>query len=240
MEEAAFSFEGPSEEINYSDIERWMTLASAAVLIAFGVSRRTVPGLGLALAAAPLAYRGVAGTWPRFNGFPSDDTRVALSGDRGVHVRESVRLEKPVAEIYRFWRRLENLPRFMTHLKRVTDLGNARSHWEAQGPAGVTVEWDAEIINDVENSVIGWRSLPGSGVVTAGSVNFSTARGGRSTEVRVHLQYRPPAGRAGALLAGVLGRNPARMIREDLRLFKQLLEAGEVPRAAAEDSRTRR
>ena len=235
MEETVFAFEGPTEDINYSDLERWMTLASATALIAFGVTRRTVPGLGLALAAAPLAYRGIAGTWPRFNGFPSDDTRVALSGDRGVHVRESVRLEKPVAEVYRFWRRLENLPRFMAHLKRVTDLGNGRSRWEAQGPADLTVAWDAEIINDVENSVIGWRSLPGSDVVTAGSVNFSTARGGRSTEVRVRLQYQPPAGRAGALLAGAFGRSPAQMIREDLRRFKQLLEAGEMPRVTAED-----
>ena len=90
-----------------------------------------------------------------------------------------------------------------------------------------------EIINDVENSVIGWKSLPGSDVVTAGSVNFSTVRAGRSTQVSVHLQYSPPASRAGALLAGIFGRNPASMIREDLRRLKQLLEAGEIARAQA-------
>lgn len=223
------------DQVAYSEIERWVTLATAGALMAYGFSRRNVPGMCLAVAAAPLVFKGVSGSWPLLNGVLSTgDTRVALSADRGIHVRESIRLEQPIAEVYRFWRSLENLPRFMTHLRCVTDLGNGRSHWEANGPADVKVEWDAEIINDVGNSVIGWKSLPGSDVVTAGSVNFSTVRAGRSTQVSVHLQYSPPAGRAGALLASIFGRNPASMIREDLRRLKQLLEAGEVARADAD------
>jgi uncharacterized membrane protein len=223
------------DQVAYSEVERWVTLATAGALMAYGLSRRTFPGMCLAAAAAPLAYKGMAGAWPGLNGaHASDDTRVALAANRGIHVRESIRLEKPIAEVYRFWRSLENLPRFMTHLRQVTDSGNGRSHWEAKGPANVKVEWDAEIINDVENSVIGWKSLPGSDVVTAGSVNFSTVRGGRSTQVAVHLQYSPPAGRAGKLLSTVLGRNPRSMIREDLRQLKQLLEAGEIARVKAD------
>jgi uncharacterized membrane protein len=229
------TLESIEDQVSYSEVERWVTLATATALIAYGFSRRTIPGICLAVAAAPLAFKGVAGTWPRPNGATaSDDTRVKLSGERGLHVRESIRLEKPIADVYRFWRNLENLPRFMTHLRRVTDLGSGRSHWEANGPAHVKVEWDAEIINEVENSVIGWRSLPGSDVVTAGSVNFSSVRAGRSTQVAVHLQYSPPAGRAGALLAAIFGRNPSHMIREDLRHLKQLLEAGEIPRVQPE------
>ena len=99
--------------------------------------------------------------------------------------------------------------------------------------------WDAEIINEVPNSVIGWRSLPGSDVVSAGSANFDTVRGGRSTQVTVHLQYAAPGGRLGAFLASVFGREPSQTIREDLRRFKQLLEAGEVARATADDTGTR-
>jgi uncharacterized membrane protein len=110
---------------------------------------------------------------------------------------------------------------------------DGKSHWVAAGPADLTVEWDAEIINEVENQVIGWQSLPGSDVVTAGSVNFDTARDGRSTQVSVHLQYAPPAGKAGVLAASLFGREPSQTIREDLRHFKQLLEAGEIPRATA-------
>ena len=200
--------------------------------MAFGLSRRTVPGMCLAVAATPLAYRGLAGSWPSSIG-RSGDTRAALSGHRGIHVRESIRLERPLEEVYRFWRRLENLPQFMTYLEQVTELGEGRSRWVARGPAGIRVTWDAEIINDVPNSVIGWRSLPGSEVVSAGSVNFDPARAGRSTQVTVHLQYAAPAGRLGAFLASVFGREPSQTIREDLRRLKQLLEAGEIARTGS-------
>ena len=50
----------------------------------------------------------------------------------------------PVADAYRFWRRLDNLPQFMTHLNRVTTTADGKSHWEAAGPGGLAVEWDAE------------------------------------------------------------------------------------------------
>src|SRR5205814_3477281 len=106
------------------------------------------------------------------------------------------------------------------------------SHWVASGPAGLRVEWDAEIIHEVENQILAWRSLPNSDVVTSGSVNFDTVRGG-ATQVSVHLQYAPPAGKAGALIASLFGREPSQTVREDLRHFKQLLEAGEIPRATA-------
>jgi uncharacterized membrane protein len=231
MEDATYDLESTQIQFSYIDVERWVTLATATALIAYGISRRTIPGIALAMAAAPLALRGISGAWPRSNGESADDTHRALAGNRGIHVRESIRLEKPVADVYRFWRNLENLPRFMTHLKRVKDLGSGHSHWEASGPADATIEWNAEIINEVEGKVIGWRSLPGSDVVTAGSVNFSSVRDGRSTQIAVHLQYEPPAGRAGALLSRILGRDPASMIREDLRRLKQLLEAGEVAQA---------
>jgi uncharacterized membrane protein len=217
-------------------VERWSALAAAAALFGFGVSRRSLSGLCLAAAAAPLAYRGVTGEWPaglqRVLG-SSDDTRTALSGSRGINLRESVRLECPVDEIYRFWIRLENLPTFMNNLVSVTDLGGGRSHWVARGPADVRVEWDAEIINHIPNKVLAWRSLPGGDVVTAGSVTFKGARGEeRSTEVTVTLQYEPPAGKAGAFVARLFGRAPQQTIREDLRRFKQLLEAGELAKAA--------
>jgi uncharacterized membrane protein len=218
-----------------SDANNWLAFGTGALLLIVGASRRSVRGTCLAASSVPLLYRGITGRWPNvLNGhLQPDNTRAALAGKRGVHVRESVRLELPVADVYRFWRRLENLPRFMTHLHRVTETPDGRSHWVAAGPAGLTVEWDAEVISEVENDVIGWRSLPGSDVVTAGSVNFKTARDGRGTQVSVHLQYAPPAGKAGALIASLFGREPSQTIREDLRHFKQLLEAGEIPRATA-------
>jgi uncharacterized membrane protein len=218
-----------------SDAEQWFALGAGALLLMVGASRRSASGACLAAASAPLLYRGLTGRWPAvFDGHAeADDTRAALGGERGVQVREAVRVERPLAEVWRFWRRLENLPRFMTHLARVTETTERQSHWIAAGPAGLAVEWNAEIINEVENEILAWRSLPGSDVVTAGSVNFDAVRGGRSTQVSVHLQYAPPAGRAGAFIASLFGREPSQTIREDLRHFKQQLEAGEIPRATA-------
>ena len=222
-----------------SHVERWGALTSAAALFAFGAQRRSLLGLCAATMAIPLAYRGVSGRWPTSVLSllrAGDEPRVALAGNRGEHVFESVRIEKPIADTFQFWRTLENLPRFMSHLESVTQLDHGRSRWVAKGPAGLRVEWNAEIINQVPNQVIAWRSLPGSEVVTAGSVNFDLVRGGRSTQVSVRLQYSPPAGHVGAGVAGLLGHDPAGMVREDLRRLKQLLEAGEVPCA---DSTTR-
>jgi uncharacterized membrane protein len=221
-----------------AELETWVTLGSGALLLLYGGTKRLPAAVSLAVASAPLLYRGFTGQWPPF--LPalerSDDTKAALGGDRGLHVREAVRLEVPIADVYRFWRRLENLPRFMAHLDEVKETGGSQSHWIAAGPAGIRVEWDAEIINEVPNQRIGWRSLPGSDVVTAGSVNFDAVRGGHSTEVRVHLQYAPPAGSAGAFVASLFGRSPSQTIREDLRRFKQLLEAGEIARASEKDT----
>jgi uncharacterized membrane protein len=218
-----------------ADVENWLALGTGALLLLAGASRRSAAGVCLAASSAPLLYRGVTGYWPGIvNGQRRrENTKTALGGQRGIHVRESVRLEMPVADVYRYWRRLENLPRFMAHLDRVTEGSDRKSHWVAAGPARVSVEWDAELINEVENKVLGWRSLPGSDIVSAGAVNFSAVRDGRSTQVSVHLQYAPPAGRTGALIASLFGREPSQTIREDLRRFKQLLETGETPRAAA-------
>jgi uncharacterized membrane protein len=225
-----------------ADAEAWLALGAGATLFLIGASRRSALGVVLAASSVPLLYRGITGNWPRVVDLPAvmdgyaqrDDTRTALGGGRGIHVRESVRVERPVEDVYRFWRRLENLPRFMHYLDRVTETADGRSHWVAAGPAGVPVEWDAEIINEVDNSVLAWASLPGSDIVTAGSVNFSPVRGGRGTQVSVHFQYAPPAGKAGALIASLFGREPSQTVREDLRHLKHLLEAGELPRALPE------
>jgi uncharacterized membrane protein len=213
------------------ELERWAGVALASAAVAYGLSRRSLPGVAIAAAAVPLAFRGLTGQWPGFVN-PYDDTRVALGGSRGIHVREAIRLEVPLDVVYQFWRRLENLPRFMSHVREVHDLGDGRSHWVAEGPGDMPVEWDAEIVNEVENQVIGWRSVAGSDIATAGAVRFATVRQGSETQVSVHLQWAAPGGRATRLLALVLGHDPAHMIREDLRRLKQLMEAGEVPRTS--------
>lgn len=227
-------------ERNVGTLERLGSLAIGTALIAYGISRRTPSGVGTAAAGTGLVLRGASGHCPVYSrlgmttALDEDDTRVALAGSRGFKVHDAIRLEKPLEEVYRFWRSFANLPKFMSHLERVDELGDGRTHWVAKGPAGFRVEWDAEIINEVENKVIGWRSLPQADVVTAGSVNFDRARGGRATQVTVHLQYAPPAGGLGRFVAQLFGSEPAQTIHEDLRRLKWMLEAGEVPRATAD------
>jgi uncharacterized membrane protein len=136
-------------------------------------------------------------------------------------------VNRPAAELYRYWRNFENLPKFMDHLESVRTTGEKRSHWVAKAPAGTTVEWDAEIINEKENELIAWRSLENADVDNAGSVRFQEAPAGRGTEVRVSLEYDPPGGMVGAAIAKLFGEAPDQQIQEDLRRFKQVMEAGE-------------
>lgn len=228
-------------DLSLTHVENWMALGAGAFLLVAGASRRSAAGVCVAAASAPLLYRGLTGRWPRLTSLeaPETDARRALANHNALQIREAIRLEVPIAEVYRFWRRLENLPRFMSHLDRVLETGPGRSHWVAIGPGGVRVEWDAEITDEIENRTLAWRSLPGSDIVTAGSVSFDVARQGRSTEVAVDLRYAPPAGRAGALAAFLSGRAPSQTIREDLRRFKQILEAGELARAVPESEGVR-
>ena len=228
------------------DLENWFAIGAGTSLLIAGMRRRSAVGTVAALSSVPLLYRGIAGHWPQvpngdrlrqgYGGAAASGTKATLSGDRGVHVRESIRLELPTGEVYRFWRHLANLPRFMSHLDRVTETSDGQSHWIAKGPAGLGVEWDARIVNEEEGKVIGWQSLPGSDVDSAGSVNFDSIRNGRATQLSVHLQYSPPAGKAGALIARLFGEAPSQTVREDLRRLKQLLEAGEVPCATPQSA----
>ena len=153
------------------------------------------------------------------------------SGDGSIRVHKAVTVAKSAEEAYGFWRELEQLPRFMAHLESVQTLGDGRSRWRARGPAGRTVQWEAEVVEDRANEVIAWRSLPGADVENSGSVRFAPAPGGRGTEVVVELRYRPPAGGLGAAAAKLLGEDPPTQLSDDLRRFKQVLETGEVVRS---------
>ena len=217
---------------NISEAERWLSMAAGVGLAAYGASRRRPAGWAVAGLGALLFRRGATGhchtyQWLGINTFGTgEDTRRALSGTAGVHVDESVVINRPISELYRFWRNLENLPRFMSHLESVERVTDTLSRWRAKGPAGTTFEWTAEIINEVPDQVIGWRSIEGSDDVSAGSVNFD--RAGNGTRVTVRLQYSPPGGKVGATLAWMVGRDAQTEIRQDLQRFKLIVESGAV------------
>ena len=147
---------------------------------------------------------------------------------RGIHIEKSLTINKPVAEVYQFWRNLENLPLFMQHLETVRTTGDSQSHWVATGPIGVKLEWDAQIVEERENELISWRSLPGADVDNWGSVRFKEAPGGRGTELQVQLDYNPPGSVPGVAFAKLFNRVAAQQIKEDVRRLKEFLETGEI------------
>ena len=217
---------------NVSDWERVASVAAGAALIYVGTRRRPTNRLATSTGVA-LVTRGVSGYCPVNavvgRGSERSDTKVALAGPRGVHVYESIVINRPSAELFRFWRDFNNLPRFMEHLDDVQVLSPTRSLWTAKGPAGSRVKWEADVINEVEGELIGWQSTANADVATAGSVRFVPAADG-GTEIIVHLQYEPPAGKVGSLVAAIFGKEPSQQIRSDLRRLKTILETGEVPR----------
>ncbi|HEX2035143.1 MAG TPA: SRPBCC family protein [Chloroflexota bacterium] len=156
--------------------------------------------------------------------------------ERAAGVSVAATVNRPADEVYRFWRDYENLPRFMKHVAEVREIGEGRSHWRAKGPLGATMEWDAEIVEDQPNLLIAWRSVDGGDMKQSGSVRFTRAPGGHGTEVRLELRYEPAAGPFGAVrprLAGLWGTVLRRKVLDDLRVLKQLLEAGEVVHSEA-------
>lgn len=130
---------------------------------------------------------------------------------------------------FRFWRDFEKLPQFMQYLKSVQVYDDKRSDWTAEGPLGVTLHWSAEIFHEKENERIAWRTLPGSAIENSGSVEFHPIPNNKGTQVTATVQYTPPAGSLGRAFAAIFGKDPTFLIREDLRRFKALMEAGEIP-----------
>ena len=150
---------------------------------------------------------------------------------KDMDVKLAITISRPAEELYQFWHNFENLPRFMNHLEAVQVTGDKHSHWKAKAPAGTTVEWDAETIDDQPNQQIAWRSLPGADVDNSGSVSFERAPGDRGTVVRVEMRYNPPGGALGTAVAKLFGEDPEKQVWEDLHRFKQIMEVGEVVRS---------
>jgi uncharacterized membrane protein len=153
-------------------------------------------------------------------------------GNLGINVETSITIKESRERLYRFWRNFENLPHVMSHLESVRVTGPTRSHWTMKASAGVRLEWDAEIINDLPNELIAWRSVANSDVTHAGSVRFEPTAGGASI-VRVTLQYDPPGGELGHVLAALFGSDARQTIDGDLDSFKTSMERGAIADAVS-------
>jgi len=220
---------------NMGGVERWASVMTGGFLTYYGLRRRDSAGVALALVGGSVALRGIQGHSELYDslglqGFAGAGGEANVVRGLGVRVERSITVQARVDEVFRFWRHFENLPRFMEHLVSVRQTGGNTWHWVAKAPVG-HVEWDAEITDEQVPWRIAWRSLPGSQIDNAGSVRFSPAPSGRGTEVKVLMAYKPLAGALGALIARFRGEEPGVQVREDLRRFKQIVEAGEIASA---------
>ena len=121
----------------------------------------------------------------------------------------------------------------MTNVLEVKSINDNLSHWKVAGPAGVPVEWDAEVTRVEPGEMIAWKSVEGSTVANAGYVLFEPTDDG-GTEVTVRISYNPPAGAIGHAIARAFGADPKSEMDADLMRMKTLLETGQLPHDAAE------
>lgn len=219
-------------DLRHTASSRWMSLLGGGALALYGIRRGRLGGALLALTGGTVLYHGVTGRWPDYRVLID---RIAETSGQGIKVSESVTILQPVEAVYRYWRQLENLPRFMQHLQSVEQMSGGHSRWRAKVPGtDFTIEWQAQITEDRENELLAWRSLPDAAIFNEGQVRFAPAPGDRGTEVHATILYRPPGGSIGAAVARLFNALPAQFIREDLRRFKQAMEASEVPTTAGQ------
>lgn len=218
---------------NVSHQERLASAVTGGALAVLGIARGGWSGWLLALTGGGLVYRGTTGHCAVYQAMGVDTANhgqryASVRHNHGIKIEKSVTINKSPEELFSFWRSFSNLPRFMNHLESVRETDAQHSHWIAKAPAGMTVEWDAEIINEQKNELIAWRSLEGASFPNAGSVRFEQAPGNRGCVVSVSLSYEPFGGWLGSKIAKLFGEEPDQQVEEDLRRFKQLMEAGEI------------
>jgi len=237
--------------VNVTQNERTISLVGGSVLTVFGVviaiTRRNPVGILVALLGGGLVYQGTSGHSPLYRLLGSNRAvrtnpqNVSVPHEQGEHIVAVVTIDKPIEELYSIWRNFQNLPSIMSYLEKVEIKDDTHSRWTVKAPTGMKASWDAEIINEVKNQVIGWRSLQDAQVANAGSVRFRPAPYGKGTELRVTLEYVAPGQKLGVAVAKWLGQNPEEQLQDDLEHFKQYIENGEFKAAVqpASESWTR-
>lgn len=225
MEKAEFIREGEAGTVHITNPEqnesnnRILTAAGGAFLTILGLRRGGLLGIIAAAAGGSLIYKGASGKWPL------EDVDLSSSGNSDIDISTSLIINESREKLYSYWRKLENLPSFMKHLEEVDEVTNKRSRWKARVPGGfANLEWEAEIIQEEENSLLAWRSLPDSEIQNSGEVRFEEAPGGMGTRVKTRISYRPPAGEVGEFAAKFFNPAFSEIIKKDLRRFKNYME----------------
>jgi uncharacterized membrane protein len=222
---------GGYENVGYK--ERLISAVLGGGLLLRGLRGKSVVGGITAVMGIALLNRAATGYCPAYHamGISTHDRsdtsslgRPKILTDRAIKVNQSITIQRSAHDLYRYWRQVENLPKVMSHIRSVVAINEHQSHWIVDTlPHAPEIEWDAEIINEVDDERIGWRTLKGAVVEHAGSVVFE-AIAEAITKVTVTLQFDPPGGPLGAALASLIGQDPSKKIGDDLFRFKEVME----------------
>jgi len=218
------------DKINLMQIDRWGYVAGGLALLGWGLRRRNWIGGSAAGLGGWLLYQAYTGYNPMFRplGIRVNREPTERAAGETIALDQAITIRADRDTLYRYWRDLDNLPRFAPRVTRVEQLDALRSRWHMQGAQGREAVWESEITRDEPGQEIAWRAAHGSALTHFGSVRFREAPGGRGTVVSVHLEYVPPAGALGAALARITGQAPERYVTDALRRLKQLVEVGEI------------
>lgn len=212
--------------INVGKAERIASVIGGSILIFQALKKLDQKyKLPAALAGIYLFSRGATG----------HDTLYSIAGKhklpdtvKNINIITKMTVNRPRLEVYHFWRKLSNLPLFMEHLESVTVLNDNKSHWVAKVPGHLgELEWDAEIVKEIEGELLGWNSLPHASINNAGKVEFRDA-GEHSTEMTIVITYRAPFGDIGEGIASLLNPVFKKIILKDVKNFKRYIEAGDI------------
>ncbi len=212
---------------NVSNTERIISVLAGSYF-AYRALARTPKEYKLLAPAAFLLYRGVTGNCPGYSAIGK--SLLSDNAHNNITIKTSATVNRPTDTVYAFWRRLENLPLFMTHLKSVTQQENGISKWEAYIPAGLgsSISWEAEIVKEEPGKELSWNSIKGSTIENAGNVIFEDA-GELGTTIHVTISYQAPFGTAGEKVLSLLTPKFEKMIQEDVSNFKEYIETGKLP-----------
>lgn len=226
------------ESRNDNNGGHWAAALGGSALLAYALRRQSWSSPLLGAAGAALLYRGATG----HNPVAQLVEKVSDVTSRGIEVHKAVTIRRTPEDVYRFWQRLENLPRFMDHLEAVETVADGRSRWQARMTGGIPLSWEAVTVRDEgptssgTEGVLEWRTEEDAAVDHYGQVRFVPKEDGKATELHIQMRYRPPLGAAGAAVAQLLNAVTEQQIKEEIRNCKHLLEAGEIPTVEGQPS----
>lgn len=198
---------------NVSAVERILMIAGGAFVLYKTLSKKESSTTKNTIGTAML-LRGISGYCPAYhavNSFSEDSSH-------NINIKVNIVVNRPILQVYAFWRNLENLPKYMNHLESVTAIDDKTSEWVAKGPLGVgKLIWRASIVKEEKNKFLSWKSLPGATIDNIGKVAFKPR--GQATELEVNISYRVPMGVVGENAVKLLNPYLKKMIKDDIENF---------------------